>query len=276
MATTTVKPVVSDDNYNFLQQYVYAQSGIVIDSGKHYLLDARLTPVARKRQARTIDDLCNLLRATKEGSLHREVLDAMTTNETLFFRDMAPFEVLRNQILPEIRQKAGARPVSIWSAAASTGQEIYSIAMQALEMGIPPAGIKLFGTDVSSTVLERARQGKYMQIEINRGLPAPYLVKYFERSGLDWQIKPNVRGMATFEQFDLRQSMTRFGPFDIVFCRNVLIYFDVKTRTEILRNMAGVMPSGGWLILGSAETLLNLDCPFTRSTVAQSVLYRRI
>ena len=276
MATTTAKTVVSEDNYNFLQRYVYQQSGIVLDDGKHYLLDARLTPLARRRQAATIDDLCNLLRATKEDSLHREVLDAMTTNETFFFRDVAPFDVLRDHILPEIRQKAALRPVSIWSAAASTGQEIYSIAMQTLEMGIPPASVKLFGTDVSHAVLERARQGKYMQIEVNRGLPSPYLVKYFERSGLDWQIKPNIRAMATFEQFDLRRSMTRFGPFDVVFCRNVLIYFDVKTRTEILKNMASVMPSGAWLILGSAETLLNMDCPFTRSTVQQSVLYRRI
>jgi chemotaxis protein methyltransferase CheR len=229
-----VKPVVvSPRNYTFLQQEIYRESGIVLDDDKHYLLESRLMPVARAAQLGSLDELCARLKAKTSPELGRQVIEALTTNETLFFRDMAPFEALRTRLIPELLEKRSPR-ITIWSAAASSGQEAYSIAMLLKEMKSVDRPVEILGTDLSDQILDRAREAKYVQFEVNRGLPAPYLVKYFKREGLGWQLKDEIRNMVKFRRFDLRQAMVALGKFDIVFCRNVLIY----TTREKLETVA--------------------------------------
>jgi chemotaxis protein methyltransferase CheR len=265
---------ITNDNYVFLQQHVHRESGIVLDSGKRYLMEARLAPIARKAGVESVNDLCSLIRGTQAAELRREVVDAMTTNETLFFRDLAPFEALKKQILPILRERnKDSRAISIWSAAASTGQEAYSIAMLLLEAGLGDWNLRILGTDLSATVLRRARQGRFLQVEVNRGLPAAHLVKYFERQGLEWQITERVRNMVTFEQFDLRRSMAGKGPFDVIFCRNVLIYFDMDTKRRILSEMSRTLRRGGHLALGAAETMLNLSSEYERVAFGPAAYY---
>ena len=270
------KNEIQPENYRFLQDYIYRESGIVIDADKHYLLEARLTPVARKQQVDTLNDLCNLLRATSFGSeLRQQVVEAMTTHETLFFRDLAQYDALKSTILPPlIEQRRTSRQLTFWSAASSSGQEAYSLAMMLLDMGLRDWKITIVGTDLSEQILDRARQGRFMQIEVNRGLPVAYLVKYFTRHGLDWQLKDEIRQMVRFQRFDLRESMRTLGPFDVVFCRNVLIYFDQETKKRILEGIRGTLHTGGHLLLGGAETTLSLTDKFERVTVGQAVLYR--
>lgn len=264
------------ENYRFLQEYIYRESGIVIEADKHYLLEARLMPVAKKQELKTVNDLCNLLRATQANSeLRRQVVEAMTTHETLFFRDPAQYEALRNVVLPPlIEQRRATRRLSFWSAAASSGQEAYSLAMMLLEMGLGDWKLQILGTDLSEQILERARTGRYLQIEVNRGLPVAYLVKYFTRLGLEWQLKDEVRNMVTFRKMDLRDDLRTIGPFDVVFCRNVLIYFDTETKKKILEGIRGTLHHGGYLLLGGAETTLNLVDGFERVNIGQAVLYR--
>ncbi len=265
---------ITPENYAFLQNQIYKDSGIVLDSTKLYLIEARLTPIVRSRQLSTLDELCKLLRAPQSTALRTEVVEAMTTNETLFFRDPAVFAALQNTILPDlVGRRQAARTLSFWSAAASSGQEAYSIAMLLLDMGLTGWRIKVIGTDLNSQILDRARAGKYLQIEVNRGLPAKYLVKHFQRQGLDWQIKDEVRKMVEFKTFDLRQPMHGMGPFDMIFCRNVLIYFDIETKKKILSDMRRTLTPKGLLLLGSAETTLNLDTVFTRKTIGNAGFY---
>ena len=265
---------ISDENYTYLQQQIYRSSGIVLDDSKRYLLETRLTPIVRKQNLKSINELCALLRTTKQSKITQEITEAMTTNETFFFRDAAPFKLLREKILPPlIEERKSSRQLSFWSAAASSGQEAYSLAMVLLEMNLKDWKIEIFGTDLAEKVLDRAREGKYIQIEVNRGLPAPYLVKYFNRQGLEWQIKDELRRMVRFQQFDLRQSMRGLGPFDVVLCRNVLIYFDVETKKSILRQIEGTLRRGGRLLLGAAETTMNLNTSLERQTVDGSTFY---
>ena len=276
MSTTISKTTISDDNYSFLQRYVYDQSGIVLDTGKQYLLEARLSPILRERKVTDINSLCALLRAATDLSLRKTVLEAMTTNETFFFRDASPFEALKKHIIPElIQSKSGSQTINVWSAAASTGQEIYSIAMLLLEAGLQNWNLGLFASDYSEQVLEKARAGRYLQIDVNRGLPAAYLVKYFNRVGVDWEVKAELRKRVHFEQLDLRNPTGKRVPFDIIFCRNVLIYFDVKTKQAVLNQIARTTSDGAYLALGAAETLLGITCPFERVLVGQSVFYKK-
>jgi chemotaxis protein methyltransferase CheR len=283
MASSATDSPILAENYRYLKEYVYRESGIVLDDDKHYLLQARLMPVAQQSQLASLDALCAALRnpgsntASNSGDppLRKKVVEAMTTHETLFFRDVAPFDALKNEILPPlIDLRRATRKLSFWSAAASSGQEAYSLAMLLLEMGLEGWNIQIYGTDLSDQILERARQGRYLQLEVNRGLPANYLVKYFDRSGLDWQIKDRLRRMAHFERFDLRDSMRTKGPFDVIFCRNVLIYFDVETKKKILAELRGALFPGGHLILGGSETTLNLDDQFKRVAAGRAILYQ--
>jgi len=262
------------ENYRFLQEHVYSQSGIVIEEDKHYLLDNRLTPIVRQLGLGSINDLCALLRATGGKDLGRQVVEAMTTNETYFFRDPAHYDAIRTVLLPRLKEeRRDTKKLRFWSAAASTGQEAYSLAMLLLADGWSDWNIQILGTDFSSQVLERARSGKYQQIEVNRGLPAALLVKHFRRSGVDWQLSDPVRGMARFETIDLRSSMRALGPFDLVFCRNVMIYFDAATRQQILRELHGTLFRGGWLLLGGAETAFGLEELFERQTIGSATVY---
>jgi chemotaxis protein methyltransferase CheR len=266
---------ITPDNYAFLQQYIYRESGIVLDAGKQYLLDARLTPVAKEANATTLNDLCALLKATGGGKLKRAVVEAMTIHETLFFRDAAAFEALKTGILPQLKSlRASKSRLSIWSAAASSGQEAYSIGMMLLELGLGSWQIDILGTDLSHQILERAREGRYAQMEVNRGLPAPYLVKYFKRQGLGWEVSDQVRRMVRFQQLDLRQIPRMFGPFDLVLCRNVLIYFDMETKRKIVQAIHATMTPGSMLLLGSAETLLNVNSTLERKLAGTAAYYQ--
>jgi chemotaxis protein methyltransferase CheR len=262
-------------NYRFLQEYIYRESGIVLDQDKHYLFEARLMPIVNREQLGSLNDLCALLRGVRAAAVKQQVVDSMTANETLFFREMPHYDALRTEVIPRlVEQRQGQRRMSFWSAASSTGQEAYSLAMMLIEMGLGNWNIQILGTDLCTQVLDRARDGRFHQIEVNRGLPVQYLVKYFTRVGLEWQLKDEVRRMVRFERFDLRQSMRSLGPFDVVFCRNVLIYFDTETKKKIMGDIRGTLFGGGYLLLGGSETTLGLDEVYQRVPVGKTVLYR--
>jgi chemotaxis protein methyltransferase CheR len=266
---------ITPDNYGFLQRYIYLESGIVLEPGKQSLLDVRLLPIVKSAQLQTINDLCALLRATAPTPFKRAVIEAMTTHETLFFRDNSAFEALRTSILPQLKAlHTSTHRLTIWSAAASSGQEAYSIAMMLIELGMAAWQIDIFGTDLSHQILERAKIGRFAQIEVNRGLPAPYLAKYFKRHGLEWEVSDQVKKMCRFQQADLRQLPRSMGPFDLVLCRNVLIYFDLETKRKILQSIRATMGAGGILLMGGAETLLNMDAGFDRKIAGAAVYYQ--
>jgi len=244
----TAQSSISPENYSFLQRYIYQESGIVIDAGKNYLLESRLLPIVKQEKLTTLNDLCNLLRATAPVGLRSRVVESMTTNETLFFRDLPIFEALQQHILPKlVESRRDTKRISIWSAAASSGQEAYSIAMLLQEMRLEGWRIQILGTDLNQQILDKAASGRYLQIEVNRGLPAKYLVKHFTRVGLDWQIS---------------------------FCRNVLIYFDVETKRKILASLRQAMVPEALLALGAAETTINLDNNFQRVTFGSAAFYQ--
>jgi len=270
----SVSPVIHPDNYRYLQKVVYDGSGIVIDHDKDYLLDVRLSTVARQHGLGDINDLCAMLRATQETPVRMQVVEAMTTNETYFFREPSHYDAIRSALLPELRElRAISRKLSFWSAASSSGQEAYSLAMMLLEQNLGSWNTQILGTDISRQILDTARAGRYRQIEVNRGLPTPLLLKYFQKQGLDWQLRDEVRKMVRFENFDLRSSMKALGPFDLVFCRNVLIYFDSATKQKILAQIHGTLYRGGWLLLGTTEVASELGEYFDRRLVDGTNVY---
>ncbi len=274
MRPQTPTAEIDSENYRFLQDHVYSQAGIVLEQDKRYLFQSRLAPIVRQLGLGSINDLCALLHASRDAAVGRQVVEAMTTNETYFFRDPAHYEAIRNVLLPRLKEeRRDTKRLWFWSAAASTGQEAYSLAMLLLECGLSDWSIQILGTDFSSQVLERARSGRYQQIEVNRGLPAAFLVKHFSRSGMDWQLSETVRRMVRFETIDLRKSMRSLGPFDVVFCRNVLIYLDAETKRNILNEIHGTLFRGGWLLLGGAETAFGVEERFERQTVGSAIVY---
>lgn len=272
---TSATSAILEDNYRYLQELIYSGSGIVLEQDKQYLFEARLNPIARNCGLASVNDLCQLLRATRDAAgVRQKVVEAMTTNETYFFREPAQYDAIKKVLLKDILAlRSGNRTFKAWSAASSTGQEAYSLAIQLLEEGFGDWNVQILGTDLNHQMVERARAGKYLQIEINRGLPAPLLVKYFRRQGLDWQLNDRVRSMVRFESFDLRQKMRGHGPFDLVFIRNVLVYFDPPTRRQILSEIHGTLFRGGWLLLGSAEVPTGLDDLFERVPIGACTVY---
>jgi chemotaxis protein methyltransferase CheR len=274
MESQTVITEILPDNYRFLQEHVHSQVGIVLEDNKHYLFESRLAPIVKQHGLGSINDLCTLLRAKRNIQLDHQVVEAMTTNETYFFRDPAQYEAIRTVLLPKLKEdRADTKNLRFWSAASSTGQEAYSLAMLLLENGFKDWNIQILGTDFSEKVVERARSGIYQQIEVNRGMPAALLVKYFRRSGLDWQLSDAVRKMVRFETIDLRKSMRTLGPFDLVFCRNVMIYFDNDTKRNIMKEIHSTLFRGGWLLLGGAETAFSLEERFDRQAVGNVSVY---
>jgi chemotaxis protein methyltransferase CheR len=262
------------ENYRFLQEHIYSHVGIVLEDNKHYLFQSRLAPIMKDHGLNTLNDLCRVLHSTSNSEIGQQVVEAMTTNETYFFRDPAQYEAIRTELLPRLRdERQSTRTLRFWSAASSTGQEAYSLAMLLLEEGFKEWDTQIFGTDYSLKVVERARGGIYQQIEVNRGLPAGMLVKHFRRSGFDWELSQAVRRMARFETIDLRKSMRTLGPFDLVFCRNVMIYFDNETKRNIMKEIHGTLFRGGWLLLGGSETIFGLDEWFTRKSVGNITVY---
>jgi chemotaxis protein methyltransferase CheR len=274
MESRTLSREISPENYRFLQEHVRSQVGIVLEDNKHYLFESRLAPIVKRHGLGSINDLCALLRAKRDVELAHQVVEAMTTNETYFFRDPAQYEVIRTVLLPKLKEeRRDTRNLRFWSAASSTGQEAYSLAMLLLENGFQDWNIQMLGTDFSEKVVERARSGVYQQIEVNRGLPAALLVKYFRRSGLDWHLSDAALRMVRFETIDLRKSMRILGPFDLVFCRNVMIYFDNETKRNIIKEIHSTLFRGGWLLLGGAETAISLEERFDRLTVGNVTVY---
>ncbi len=274
MATQTLSTDIFSDNYRFLQDYVRSEVGIVIEGDKHYLFESRLSPIATDLGLGSVNDLCALLRATKEKDLSRRVVEAMTTNETYFFRDPAHYDAIRNELLPRLKQeRADTRKLKFWSAASSTGQEAYSLAMLLMEQGLSDWNLQILGTDYSSQMVERAQSGTYQQIEVNRGLPSTLLLKHFKRAGVNWQLSEAVRRMVRFETIDLRKSLRALGPFDMVFCRNVLIYFDAATKQNILEQIHGTLFRGGWLMLGGAETAFGYEKFFEKQSIGNAIVF---
>ena len=273
MSTTTLTP----DSISFVCTTVRDRAAIELDVSKSYLIEARLAPVARQHGFESIADLIQGIRSRRRPELESSLVEAMTTNETSFFRDIHPFEALRNTLLPEFRERnAARRTLNIWSAACSTGQEIYSIAICLREHfpDLPGWKVQLVGTDLSDNVLARAQAARFSQIEMNRGLSASLLVKYFERDGMHWQLRSELRNMAKFFKLNLIEHWPPLPVMDIVFLRNVLIYFSPETKRAILEKVRKVMSPQGVLFLGAAETTMGLDASFERVQVGNSVFYR--
>jgi chemotaxis protein methyltransferase CheR len=251
-------------DYEYLRKFLKDRSGLDLSADKQYLVESRLIPLARKAGLAGIDELVAQI---KNGStaIASEVVEAMTTNETFFFRDKLPFDHLRDTIMPELLQaRAGRRSLRIWCAASSTGQEPYSIAMCLKEMGAQLSGwrVEIIATDLAQSVLEKCKAGVYSQFEVQRGLPIQMLVKYFKQTGEMWQLNPDIRAMTQFRQLNLLQDFAHLGTFDIVFCRNVLIYFDQDTKINVFKRLAKVMEPDGFLALGAAETVVGLTDAF--------------
>jgi chemotaxis protein methyltransferase CheR len=243
-------------DFQFLSKMLVERSGISIGDDKQYLIETRLPKVARKHNINSIEELVAKLKLSPFSQMATDVIDAMTTNESLFFRDTKPFEQLKRIILPKFQNKM----LNIWSAASSTGQEAYSTAITCEDSNFKSYNI--VGTDISPTVVERAIEGKYSQFEVQRGLPIMTLVKYFTQSGTDWIVKPVLKEKIKFKNFNLMDSYSPLGKFDVVMCRNVLIYFEKETKRQVLDKIAQVINPGGYLFLGSSETIYDLSSKF--------------
>jgi chemotaxis protein methyltransferase CheR len=252
-------------DFEYLRKLLKERSGLVLSADKQYLVESRLLPIARKAGVNGLGGLVQQLRASGAERLTIEVVEAMTTNETFFFRDKIPFDHFRDTMMPALlAARTAQRRIRIWCAAASTGQEPYSLAMMLKDMGNKLAGwrIEILATDLAVEVLEKAKVGTYTQFEVQRGLPIQLLVKYFEQKGDTWQIAPAIRAMVDFRPANLLQNLAHLGTFDVVFCRNVLIYFDQPTKIEVFERIARVMAPDGFLSLGAAETVVGLTDTF--------------
>jgi chemotaxis protein methyltransferase CheR len=251
-------------DYEYLRKLLKDHSGLDLSSDKQYLIESRLLPLSRKVGLSGISELVQKMKGGS-ASLISQVVEAMTTNETFFFRDKVPFEHFRGSIMPEILQaRAGRKSLRIWCAAGSTGQEPYSLAMCLKEMGAALAGwrVEILATDLSQEVLEKSKAGIYSQFEVQRGLPIQMLVKYFKQIGELWQINPDIRAMVQHRQFNLLHDFSGLAAFDVIFCRNVLIYFDQDTKINIFNRLAKIIEPDGFLALGAAETVVGLTEAF--------------
>jgi len=271
---------ISKADFDYVAQMVRGHAAIVLEAGKEYLVENRLTPLAEQEGYESLGHLIARMRSEPNlNGLHHKCIDAMTTNETSFFRDFHPFEALRKEILPKlISQRAAARQLTIWSADCSTGQEPYTLAMILAEHfpQLVDWKVTIIATDLSPTVLKVAGLGHYSQFEVNRGLPASYLVKYFTKQGDRWLIKPELKKNIQFRPMNLVQPWPILPPFDLVFIRNVMIYFDVDTKKSILRRIRNCLLPHGYLLLGSAETTMNLDADYRPVAFTRTVVYEVI
>jgi chemotaxis protein methyltransferase CheR len=268
---------MTPSDYEYLRKLLKARSGLVLSAEKHYLVESRLLPVARKAGLSNLTGLVARLRAPDAERLTVEVVEAMTTNESLFFRDKVPFDHFRDTIMPALlAARAASRRIRIWCAAAATGQEPYTLAMCLKEMGKELRGwrIEIVATDLSTEVLARAKSGIYSQFEVQRGLSVMMLIKYFSQVGEAWQIAPEIRGMVKFAPLNLLNDFSHLGKFDLVFCRNVLIYFDQATKIDVLERIADVTERDGYLVLGGAEAVMGLTKRF-RPVADKRGLYRQ-
>lgn len=253
------------DDFEMLATLLKQRSGLMLTNDKAYLLETRLMPVARKHGLKDLDQLCSEVRLKKPQKLIEDITEAMTTNESLFFRDSKPFDQFRQLLLPQLlKSRAATKKIRIWSAACSSGQEPYSLAMILKEEQAKLNGwqIEITATDISDEMLDKAQAGIYTQFEVQRGLPIQMLVKYFKQNGDKWHIEPSLKSLISFKPFNLLDHPRGLGKFDIVFCRNVLIYFDHPTKGEVLSNISDVLAKDGVLYLGGAETVLGVTEKF--------------
>jgi chemotaxis protein methyltransferase CheR len=255
---------VTPPDYEYLRKLLKDHSGLDLSADKQYLIESRLLPLSRKCGVAGISELVQKMKGGA-SSIVAQVVEAMTTNETFFFRDKVPFEHFRDTIMPEmLAARASRKSIRIWCAAGSTGQEPYSLAMSLKEMGAALAGwrVEIIATDLSTEVLEKSKSGVYSQFEVQRGLPIQLLVKYFKQNGELWQINSELRAMVQHRQLNLLHDFSQLGTFDIIFCRNVLIYFDQETKINIFGRLAKSMEQDGFLVLGAAETVVGLTDAF--------------
>jgi chemotaxis protein methyltransferase CheR len=263
-------------NFDWVRELVRRESAIVLQPGKEYLVEARLLPIARQMGLPDVGKLVETVRQRPDVDSTRRIVEALTTNETSWFRDGDPFTALTSTVLPELLASRGpADRIQIWSAACSSGQEPYTIAML-LEDALPNAAsrVSITATDLSREMVERTKAGRFSQLEVNRGLPAPMLVRHFTRAGNEWEVAPALRRMVTATECNLAAPLPRMGPFDVVYLRNVLIYFDLPTKQSILRRVRELLRPDGWLFLGAAETTLGVDDSWERVVLGRSSAYR--
>ena len=276
--STSAAPQLNASSYAYLQRVLLSRTGTVLERGKEYVVEARLFATARAEGFASVERLLEALQTEPEtGELHRVVVEAMLNCETSFFRDHYPFEAIRATILPELlRKRAASRTLHVWCAAVASGQEAYSVAMLLREHFPETAEwrVRILGSDVSEAMLERARAGRYRQVEINRGLPASLLVKYFERNGNEWEVREPIRNMVDFSHMNLAAAWPGLPSVDLLLLRNVLIYFSSDVRTTILRNVRKTLKRDGYLFVGGGETSLVLDRTFEAVREGRAVYYR--
>ena len=257
---------MTPEDFSFLKHMLQERSGLVLSDDKTYLIESRLGPIAKDEGLESLSHLVESLKKSGSENLRNKVTEAMTTNESFFFRDKTPFEHFKDEMLPYMLEaRKTQKSLRIWSAASSTGQEPYSLSIILKEMSDKMSLWKtdIVGTDLSSEVLEKAKSGLYSQFEVQRGLAATLLVKYFKQTGSLWQIDSSIKSMVQFRPYNLLDSLVPLGKFDIVFCRNVLIYFDQQTKKDVLERIAQQMPDDGYLVLGAAETVVGLTDAFS-------------
>lgn len=265
-------------DFDALRQLLRQRTGIVLEAGKEYFVELRLASLAQQEGFASLGELIDCLHTEEVwGPLHRRALEALAVTETSFFRDMHAFEAFRSRVLPELlERRAAERTLRIWSAASSSGQEAYSIAMVFRDSFPQLAGwhAQLIASDFSSAALERCRRGRYSQVEINRGLPATCLLKHFRKDGDQWAVRDELRAMLEVRELNLAGPWPSLPPMDVVFLRNVLIYFDTETRRSVLRNLGRILRPDGVLFLGSGETTLTMDDSFELVPIGRTVCYR--
>lgn len=269
---------MTPQDFQLLSTMLHERSGLALTPEKVYLLESRLLPIAHKWQLEGMEGLLNKLRRNPEFTLLEDITEAMTTNETLFFRDTNPFNILRDTLLPTLaaeRRQQGK--IRIWSAACSSGQEPYSISMilEEEKPKYPTFSFDILATDLSREILAKAQEGLYSQFEVQRGLPIQLLTKYFTKENERWRIASKIRNMVQFRQFNLLHDPVNFGKFDIIFCRNVLIYFDAQTKAKIIDRMANILAPDGYLLLGGSESLLGITKRFTPASGLRGV-YQKV
>lgn len=252
------------EDFDYITALLKDRSGLTLTRDKVYLLESRLTPLARKQGMDSLETLVSKMKLSRDEKLISDVVEAMTTNESFFFRDNTPFDLFRDKVAPVLQQARPTKRLRIWCAAASTGQEPYSLAILLKEQWAKWRDwkIEIVGTDISDQVLARARAGQYSQFEVQRGLPIQLLIKYFKQNGDVWQISDEIRNMVTYRNFNLLDGFAGMGQFDVIFCRNVLIYFDQPTKKDVLERMTRIMTPDGALFLGAAETVLGITDAF--------------
>ena len=267
---------ISPDNFEYMRRLLQQRSAIALSENKKYLVEARLLPVARRESLDGVDALIDKLRISPGERLLQDVVDALTTNETSFFRDAVPFNILGDTVLPALMERrATVRNLNIWSAGCASGQEPYTIAMLWRERFAYLADwrVNVLATDISNEMLERARKGRYTQLEVNRGLPAEYCAKYFRQEGDHWVIDERLRTMVEFRLLNLFGNWPRLPPMDVVFLRNVLVYFDMAAKQEVLKKVRTLLRPDGYLFLGGTETTLMIDDAFDRVSTAFGSYY---